>query len=237
MDEKQKHSHYGHRQRMREKFIKDGNLSDYPAESILEMLLFYAIPRSDTQALAKSLIEQFGSLKGVFDAPLASLKSVNGVGENTAVLIKLVPSLIRAYLDDETKNITHILSTAHAVEFLKPKFAAASSELMLALCLNHSGRLIKCSRIAVGDADKAAIDINHLLLEVTSCNAASVIIAHNHPGGVCAPSYEDAVITEEISKAFRKININLLNHIIISGDSYFSFEASPKYKNLFNTKK
>ena len=110
MNSENKNIHEGHRKRVREQFIKAGNLNNLPDHKILELLLFYSTPRSDTNELAHNLINQFGSLNGVFDAPYESLLEVKGIGEHSAVLLKLVPEAVKRYLINKSAETKYIHS-------------------------------------------------------------------------------------------------------------------------------
>ena len=188
MSEKTKNPHDGHRQRMREQFLKANGLDSFPDHNVLEMLLFYSISRADTNELAHRLIDTFGSLNGVFDAPYSALKDVKGVGEQTAVLIKLIPSLVKKYLEGSVSDKNHIQTTEDAVEYLRPKFATLKNEELIMVCMNNAGKILNSTVISKGGSDFAEVDTRKIVQEVISSNATQVIIAHNHPGGICAPS-------------------------------------------------
>lgn len=229
MSQKTNNVHEGHRNRVRNNFMKECSLDGMSKNQILEFLLFYAIPRVDTNVLAHELINEFGSLKGVFDAPISSLMNVDGVGEKTASLIKLIPALVRVYLDESAASIKHILSTKDAVAYLQPKFIALQNETLVMLCLNNNGKLLKCSKISTGGISSAEIDTRKIINDVINCKATAVILAHNHPGGVCAPSKADVAMTYRLSKLLLNVHTRMLNHIIITDDDYFSFAENPKF--------
>ena len=233
MSEKNTNPHDGHRQRMREQFLKSDGFGNMPDHNVLEILLFYSISRADTNELAHRLIDTFGSLNGVFDAPYSALKEVKGVGEQTAVLIKLIPSLVRRYLEGSVADKKHILSTEDAVEYLRPKFSTLKNEELVMVCMNNAGKILKSSVISKGGSDFAEVDTRKIVQEVISNNATQVIIAHNHPGGICAPSSADVKITNSISILLRSINARLANHIIITDTDYFSFASVSKFSSMF----
>ena len=223
MADKEKNPHSGHRQRVRAKFISQGNLDGFAEHNILEFLLFYAVPRADTNELAHRLIDTFGSLKGVFDAPYEALTQIDGIGENAAVLMKLIPSVSRTYLTQQTADIKTICSTADAVNYLRPKFTSLKHESLVMLCLNRSGKILKCSVISEGGIDYTQADLRKILFDILSCHATEIIIAHNHPGGLCVPSKGDIAMTQMISDSVMNTGTTLRNHIIICDDDYFSF--------------
>ncbi|MEG2852596.1 MAG: UPF0758 domain-containing protein, partial [Hydrogenoanaerobacterium sp.] len=108
--------HAGHRKRLRERFIKNG-LDNFEKHNVLELLLFNSVPRQDTNELAHRLMEEFGSLSGVFDAPVEELMKLDGIGENSAVLIKLIPAISKVYLDDKNTIGTLVRSTDESINF------------------------------------------------------------------------------------------------------------------------
>ncbi len=220
---------------MREKFLNDGNFDGFAPHNILEMMLFYSTPRADTNELAHELISKFGSLKGVFDAPYESLLTVDGVGQHTAVLIKLIQSLVKVCSAEDTANIKHAKSTEDAVKYLRPYFAAIKNESMQMLCLNNSGKIIKHSVISNGSIDSTQADLRKIMFEILSCHATKVIIAHNHPGGICAPSDSDIETTKTIAECFKNLKISLVDHIIITEDEYYSFAEIPTTKQYLLT--
>lgn len=231
-----KNPHDGHRDRVREKFMKEENLNAYADHNILEMLLFYAIPRADTNELAHRLINTFGSFSAVFDADIEQLIRVDGVGKSTAVLIKMIPSVMQRYYEDKINNPSKITNTDSAAEFLKTKFFNETVEIMYLMCMNNDGKILKFTQIASGTLDYSEIDSRLILQEMLLCKATTAIIAHNHPGGICAPSLSDVNTTQQIASLLSGINARLIDHIIIAGDEHFSFSSHNKLKSCLNNK-
>lgn len=230
MAEKHKNPHAGHRQRVREKFIAQCNFDGFAEHNILEFLLFYSVPRADTNELAHRLIDKFGSIRGVFDAPYEALTEVDGVGENSAVLLKLIPSLVRTYMNQQSSDIKSIKSTDDAVCYLRPKFTGMKNESLLMLCMNRSGKILKCSVISNGGIDYTQADIRKILFEILSSHATDIIIAHNHPGGLCVPSKGDISMTQMIADAIVNTGTSLKNHIIFADNDFFSFADNKMMK-------
>lgn len=226
MAENNNNLHTGHRQRVREKFLTEGNLDNFAPHNVLEFLLFYSIPRADTNELAHKLIEEFGSLKGVFDAPVEALRQIDGIGENSAALIKLVPALSRTYEQLQANDIKRIYSTQDAVNYLKPKFIGLKNEILVMLCMNKSGKILNYSQISTGGIDYTQVDVRKILKIILNCHATEVIIAHNHPNGLCIPSKGDSDMTEMLANSLSSIGTTLRNHIIISESDYFSFSEN-----------
>lgn len=228
MINKKENPHEGHRQRMRDKFLSEGSFDSFPPHNLLEMMLFYSSPRSDTNELAHSLINQFGSIKDVLDAPYDALISVKGVGKQTAILIKLIQHIVKNYNYNGSSNIKYVKTITDAVNYLTPVFCNKTTECIVMLCLNHSGKLIKTSVISNGSIDSTQLDLRKLVFDALSCHATKIVIAHNHPGGVCAPSGADIEATKAIAKALSNMKIKFIDHLIITDDHrYFSFANTP----------
>lgn len=235
MADKKKNPHEGHRQRIRDKFISEGNLDNFAEHNILEFLLFYSVPRSDTNELAHTLIDAFGSIKGVFDAPYEALTSIDGIGQNSAVLLKFIPAISRIYTSQQSSDIKLIKSTEEAVAYLRPKFMAMKNEALIMLCMNKSDRILKCSVISNGGIDYTQVDVRKILFDIISCHATEIIIAHNHPGGLCVPSKGDVEMTQMIASSLSNTGTTLKNHIIIADNDYFSFADNSEMKKHLMT--
>lgn len=232
---KKENPHAGHRQRMRDKFLAEGSFDSFQPHNILEMMLFYSSPRSDTNELAHALIDRFGSIKGVLDAPYEALINVKGVGQQTAVMIKLVQELIKSYNYDQFSNIKYVKSTADMVNYLIPMFFNKQNEIVVMLCINHSGKLLKTAVINNGSIDGTQLDLRALIFEALSCQATKIVLAHNHPGGICVPSEADIATTKAVAKALENLKITFVDHIIISGNNYFSFSENKITKDTLKT--
>lgn len=224
--------HDGHRQRLKKRFLDNG-LSSFYEHNILELLLFYTIPRRDTNELAHTLINTFGSLSAVFDAPYEELMKVDGIGENTASLIKLITPLYGKYLEDKLSNSVTITSTQEAGRYLTAKYIGVNIETAMLLCIDNKGRLINCDTISSGSIKMTEITARKVFEIALKNNASSVILAHNHPGGVAAPSSADVDATKNLIKVLSSIDVKLRDHIIIADHEYFSMADSPKFSLMF----
>lgn len=217
--------HDGHRERMRERFFRFG-LSNFNEIEALEFLLFYAIPRRDTNPLAHALLDQFGSLSQVLNATEQELCAVPGISESTAALIKLVPQLERLSEVERGKRLAEIKGTRDAAAFLIPYFRGAQDEMLLLVCLDSARRVISAEVINTGLPNSVLFDIRKLVETALKRKATSVMIAHNHPDGQVLPSKEDDSTTISIMKALRTVNIELYDHIVVAGENYVSYRRS-----------
>ena len=217
--------HEGHRKRMKERFIKSG-LDDFAPHNILELLLFYSIPRGDTNPVAHRLIDTFGSLSGVFDATPEELAKVDGVGENSAILISMIPQIARKCLEGKADTANIVVGCSDIGAFLLPKFVGRTNEALMMVSIDNKNKIISCSVVAEGTVDSAKVSRRKIMEEAMKVKATRVILAHNHPCGVAVPSSEDVVMTKEIGRLFAQVGIELVDHIIVANDDYVSMAAS-----------
>lgn len=217
--------HEGHRKRMKERFIKSG-LDDFAPHNILELLLFYSIPRGDTNPVAHRLIDTFGSLSGVFDATPEELVKVDGVGESSAILISMIPQIARKYLEDKADTANIVGGCSDIGAFLLPKFVGRTNEALMMVSIDNKNKIISCSVVAEGTVDSAKVSRRKIMEEAMKVKSTRVILAHNHPCGVAVPSSEDVVMTKEIGRLFAQVGIELVDHIIVANDDYVSMAAS-----------
>lgn len=211
--------HKQHRQRLKERFLREG-LDHFAPHVILELMLFYAIPQGDTNPLAHRLLDTFGSLSGVLNASYENLCKVQGVGEHTATLIKLCGAIVRPYLEDSNSGGLVLDSTAKVCAFIQPKFVGRTVETVLLVCLDSKKKLLYCGVQGEGTVDNVPIFLRGIVEKAISVNASYVILAHNHPTGFALPSSEDILTTRTVAKALEPLSIRLLDHIVVAmGDS------------------
>lgn len=216
--------HDGHRGRLTERFLEEG-LDGFSPHNILELILFYAVPRKDTNELAHVLLDTFGSLSGVLDAPVAELTAVPGVGEHTAALLHLIPHLTRAYLSDREQEIC-ISSTEKAGQFLLPRFVGRNEECVFLVCVDGKCRVLSVTLLHKGNINSAEVSIRSIVAAALRHNAAGIILAHNHPGGVALPSQEDLRTTQRVREALEPVGIRLIDHFIVADGDFVSLADS-----------
>lgn len=205
---------------------RDHGLDNFNDVNVLELLLFYAIPRKDTNELAHALLDHFGSLDRIFEASVPELEEVPGIGENTALLISLVPQITRRYLMAKGNCICSITSSAEAGKYLVPRLMFEKEEKLLLLCLDAKKSVISCVSLGSGVINAVDVNVRKVVENAVRNRASSVILAHNHPSGVALPSREDERITREIASALKLVGIPLDDHIIVAGDDFVSFADS-----------
>lgn len=225
--------HSGHRERVRREFLKNGFTEATPPHKIIEMLLFYSIPRKDTNEIAHELLNRFGSISGILDAPVERLTEVPGVNINTAALIKLIIPIARIYRSDKCAAAEKFSSMDDICTYLMNKYFGYDKEVFSVMSISAGGKLIGYDILSVGNVSEVNISTREVIETVLKRRAACAVIAHNHPDGVALPSKEDIAVTETVSSALSHINVKLLDHIVISGDDYVSMAQSRCFKYIF----
>lgn len=216
--------HDGHREKMRRRFQETG-LEGFADHEALELLLYYAIPRRDTNELAHRLLARYGSLAALLQAPVEDLQRTEGIGESAAVFLKLVPAFV--YKAQRSAGQETILnSTEKAGRYLLSCFAGERNEVIYQLCLDRKGKLLARKRLSEGGSAAAELNIRRLVENALLSSASAVILSHNHPSGIALPSREDYATTQQAQDALRTIGVELLDHIIVAEDDYVSLADS-----------
>lgn len=224
--------HDGHRKRVKERFISEG-LDKFQDHQILELLLFYAVPRKDTNELAHTLLNKFRSLSGVMDAPIEVLQE-NGLSENAAVLIKLIPSVCSAYLKDKyTSAKKYPITQENIGEFILPFFVGIDNEQVLLLLFDAKGNVRYCDVVSKGSINASDLSIKKIANIAAKFNMSSAVIAHNHPSGIAMPSNADIKTTIKLKNSLRAVGVVLLDHIIVANMTYMSMANSEEYEEIF----
>jgi DNA repair protein RadC len=207
---------------MKQRFLTHG-LDSFDDHNALELLLFYALPRVDANPIAHELEERFGTLSGVFDAPYEELVKVPGIGENAALLIKLIPQVARRYQISRAKPNSILNSTRKAGDFLLPYFYGERDEVVYMACLDAKCKVLACKLMFRGGVNSASLNIRKIVETALASNASSVILAHNHTSGIAIPSQEDKDTTGRVRDALRAVEITLADHIVVADNDYVSF--------------
>lgn len=221
--------HGGHRERLRQRFIKEG-LDNFTQEQVLELLLFYSIPRTDTNEIAHRLVTRFGSLSQVLESPVEELKKVPGIGENSAVLLRFISELTRYYHINRGMHEQILSSVEKCGQYLIPYFVGRRNETVFLLCLDAKCKLLCCREVSEGTVNAAGVSVRKIVEIALAINASTVILAHNHPSGLAMPSGEDLETTYRVAAALKAVDVILADHIIVSDDDYVSLRQSHLYE-------
>lgn len=221
--------HDGHRQRVKERYLEEG-LDHFQQHEVMELLLYYCVPRRDTNLMAHKLIQRFGSVVGVLAAPRSELMKIDGVGPTVAAYLSMLHDLGR-YCDVYCTQRPVILNTIELCgEQLKPFFRGKRNEVVYLLCLDAKCKMLCCKEVGEGSVNSAAVPIRRVVEMALAAGATTVVLAHNHPSGLAVPSPEDVHTTHKLAKALYAVEIQLVDHLIMSDDDYVSLVDSGLYR-------
>jgi len=221
--------HDGHRQRLKNRFLTEG-LDNFEELQVLELLLFYCIPRQDTNPIAHRLLEHFGSFAQVIEASPEELKKVPGVGDSVATFLSFVTSAGRYYSVKQQNADVKILSDLETCgKYLIPYFRSRRNETVFLLCLDAKCKVLCCKEVGEGSVNSAAVPIRRIVEMALGANATSVVLAHNHPSGVAVPSGEDVQTTCRLAMALSAVEITLIDHMVVADEDFVSMRQSGVY--------
>lgn len=221
--------HDGHRQRLKERYRMEG-LDHFDELQVLELLLFYCIPRQDTNPLAHRLLDHFGSLSQVFEAPIGELEKIPGMGKNTAAFLHLVRDTGRYYQVNRTMQEKILLTTEQCGAYLTSFFFGRRNETVFILCLDAKCKVLCCKEIGEGSVNSAGVPVRRVVEAALGVNATTVVLAHNHPSGLALPSSEDVQTTYRVAAALETVDITLADHIIVADGDFVSLAQSGYFK-------
>lgn len=220
--------HENHRDRMRQRFESQG-IEHFDPHQVLEMLLFYAIPRKNTNEIAHRLLDTFGGFAKVMDAPVEELEKVEGMGHRSALFLKLVRSSHSYYSLSAASETKQMRTISDCAAYLMAKLDGKRNEEVYLMCLDGKRCLINCVKLAEGDISSANVSVRKVVNVALSNNAAVVVLAHNHPGGFAIPSEEDIHVTVRLAQTLHQTGIYFLDHIIVTDNDYVSMVRSGCY--------
>lgn len=220
--------HEGHRQRLRDRFRAEG-LDNFDERHVLELLLFYCVPRKDTAPLAQELLDRFGSLAKVLEASAEELEKVPEVGENVSTFLTMLTAVGRYYLVNRTGQNVILNTTDKCGEYLLPYFFGRRNETVFLLCLDAKCKVLCCREVGEGSVNSASVSVRRIVELALGANATSVVLAHNHPSGLALPSGEDVQTTMLVAKALDTVEIRLVDHIVVADDDFVSLAQSGCY--------
>ena len=219
--------HAEHRQRVKNRFRNEG-LDHFEELHALELLLFYALPREDTNPIAHDLLNRFGNLRNVLEAPVEQLMTVHKIGEHAAILLSLVKGLAQKYVTSGD-GAAPLNTMADCGNYLINRFIGRRDEVVMLLCLDAKRAPLCCRIVSEGSVNAAEISTRKVVEAALSVNATSVILAHNHPSGIAVPSMPDIVTTRRMGTALAAVDITLEDHIVVAGRDYVSLRDSNYY--------
>lgn len=219
------HPHYiGHRQRLRDRFLKSGfeGLADH---EVVELLIMMTVPYCDVKERAKSLLNRFENLRGILDAPVEELRSIKGIGPVTPVALKIIKAAATLYLQQSSEGRDSLADPSHLMDFWRMRLGALQYEVFQVAYLDSAYRLLRngVENLEEGTVDRASVYPRRVIEAALKHGAAAIVLAHNHPNGTVTPSEQDKLLTRAIVLAAETVNIRVVDHLIISAREAFSF--------------
>lgn len=228
--------HTGHRERVKRRFREKGSTAFAPHE-LVELLLFFGIPRKDTNELAHRLLNTFGSLHGLMSASFEDLVAVPGMTPNAATLVCVFRGVMNEAQREQFEADRVLNTTQKIANFVIPLFIGTTLEQVRLVCTDNNGRVLAEGVLSEGSALASEINTRQALQLALRCNATAAILAHNHPGGQAVPSREDIDATTMMARALKVAGIRLIDHIIVADHSYVSLRQTPICAPLFDLHK
>jgi DNA repair protein RadC len=220
--------HYlGHRQRLRERFLKSG-LAGFADYEVVELLLTLAVPRSDVKKPAKALIARFGNLRGILDASIEDLRTVPGIGSVTPVALQIIKAAATLYLQQVTGGHDSLADPARLADFWRMRIGALQNEVFEVAYLDSGYRLLRdgVERLEEGTVDRASVYPRRVVEAALKRGAFAIALAHNHPNGDTAPTEQDKLLTRAIVLAAETVHVRIADHLIVSASEAFSFRKT-----------
>lgn len=216
------HMHENHRQRMKARYLAEG-LDSFSRHNVLEFLLFYAIPRKDTNEIAHALIKRFGSFAGVLEASVEELTTVNGISEHSAILIHSILPIMRHYNRDKFCEASSPCDTFDKLAgYARSQFIGAKREQVKVVLFDDSMQIIGCEALPDGIPGKAEMDARMILEAAIRYGSAHIALLHNHMGPYAFPSREDYECGYRLKTICESVGIRLVAHLIVADESVIS---------------
>ncbi len=222
-------THDKHRERLKAKFADTPEILE--DHELLELLLFYSIPRKNTNEEAHKILERFGNIKNVFDAGLPALVQVDGIGEKSALFFRVISEVLRRYEICRENDCDDLLEENTSLrKYLTDLFVGTTNEALYLLLFTANNKLICCEKMSEGFSCGTALPVREILSSVLANNAASAILAHNHPGGKAIPSSQDINLTHRLRTVLMNIEVRLKEHYVVAGNQCMPIIATYKDK-------
>lgn len=205
---------------MRQRCLQNG-FDNFATHELLEMLLYYSIPRTDTNGVAHGLLERFGSLKGICEASFDELLCADGIGPQSAILLRLIPELMKRYAMEQVSSAAVYNSVGKLADYFFRTFIGLDHECLYMMLLNNRMNMIDCVLVSEGVVNSSTVPVRMMTQKVLFKKASSVVLAHNHPDGLALPSARDIEVTETLIGAFDSIGATLLEHLIIADGRFY----------------
>lgn len=229
--------HEGHRKRMLERLSKSDLFCEH---ELLEILLFNAVPRKNTNELAHALLDTFGSIQGIFEAPMSAIMAVNGAGEGVAAYLHCIALFYRRLPEVQSVEIPVAYNMREFSSFLAEKMRGYTEEAVEVFCIDGKSRVFMCKQFSSNRKNTAYVPPRELSALLVEQRPAGLVIAHNHPSGSCLPSVDDDEFTARVEMLCSANNVRLIDHVIVSKEDVFSYFTAGRLDEIrlmfnFNT--
>ncbi len=224
--------HDGHRERIRKR-LREVGMNGMQEHEVLEFLLFHTRPRGDVNELAHRLLNEFGTLYGVIHADFEDLTAVKGVGETTALFLTQLPTVFRWCMTDKKQKKFNFNSTDHMAEYMRQNYFNPKREELYALLFDSKMNLLRTELVATGSLRAVHMDYRRLIGLCFHAEAHYVVLAHNHPSAILLPSSSDISTTNSVAETLKKVEVILVDHLIIGIDDYVSMAQSAETAYIF----
>ena len=211
--------HKAHRKRVKRRYINEGG-KGFADHELIELLLFYSIPRKNTNDIAHALCERFGTIDKMAEASIDELKLVDGIGDESAILIKLVLQLAQKHIQEKNKEAKRIDTVESAVRYGRNRIFGSVKEVIYATFTDNSLNVIDTSLVCVGAIDEAKPLIRNIMELCIVKGANAVVLFHNHPRGGTQASEADISFTSALERELDFIGISLVEHIVVDGTGF-----------------
>lgn len=219
---------------MKQRYLTEG-FENFAPHEVLEMLLFYAKPQGDVNPTAHALLDRFGSLHAIFESPVSDIAAVPGMGEHSAILLKLIPELLRRYVAEQRQEVECFDTLSKVGDYLYHKFIGLDYECLYMMMFDNRMGLIDCVRVAEGNVSASNVPFRLMTEKILQRRASAIVLAHNHPSGLPIPSSEDLNVTDELDNLFSVLDITVVEHLIVTERNFYpimrhrtsEFRASP----------
>lgn len=222
--------HSGHKQRLRQKAMK--NFDILAEHEIVELVLNFGIVRQNTNPIAHELIKKFGSASGVFNAGYDELIKVKSLGEVSACLLSLIPKLSVVAQNNTKVTKQKLKNLEHAIFVFQMYFKNSSVEEMYMMCIDKKQQILCIDKICEGTETEINISVADVVKKALQKSPSTVIFAHNHVNNIPTPSSPDLIFTEKLVNAFKMLDINVFEHIIICHNGSYACIINNKIKNV-----
>lgn len=213
--------HEKHRERLKEKFLEFG-LDGIEDHELVELLLFYAVPRQNTNEIAHRLINEYGRLSDILEADTENIINIKGISKHSATLFKLILACVNKYMNEQNDIVNAMLTPKNIDKYIKNLFYGHTNEVAYALLLDKDCVVKKIKKMSSGTVNAAPLYPRDVVKLAVNEKYPYMILAHNHPNGNAMPSQNDFKITKTIELALNFVEVRLVDHVIVSGEKVIS---------------